>query len=215
MGEDRGSTGVRTPILFWLMFAVVLVPTGIFIWLSYIQLGNNLTQIVETIPSETKTLLERASGLTDLPDENARAEFLAKARVSLERDVVLYRHSRSSSALLTRTWMRFMSLIFGSILVFIGSAFVLAQIDVPKTSGRLNWREIGVSLQSGSAGIILVVIGSVLISIPNVSKQSIEIDDTSTYIAKTAEGYQVEEDPWEKPDMPNLPQSEDSSGGES
>lgn len=95
-----------------------------------------------------------------------------------------HRHHRSSSALLTRTWMRFMSLIFGSILVVIGSAFVLARIEVRKTTGRLQLQDVGASLRSSSAGLFLVFIGAALISIPNLASQRIDVSDTSTYIAK-------------------------------
>ena len=111
--------------------------------------------------------------------------------------------------------MRFMSLIFGSVLVVIGSAFVLARINVPKTDGELKLQDISVSLRSGSAGLFLVAMGVVLISIPNLAKQSIIVDDTSTYVAKEQVfqlqlpgGTQLDIAPgtdYPKPKMPNYP----------
>lgn len=216
MAGQEVSGRTRAPVLsvlFWLMLAVVLVPSGIFVWLSYVQLGKNLKQITDPIESKTVSVLEQAGDLGNLADENARLEFLSKARVALERDVVLHRHSRSSSALLTRTWMRFMSLIFGSILVVIGSAFVLAQIDVPRTTGRVSWKDFGLSLQSGSAGLFLVIIGGALISIPNLAGQAISVDDTSTYIEKKVDELTEEKSPIDTTLMPGYPSSENTDGG--
>ena len=183
--SSASATGVPAQILFWTMLLVVLAPSAIFVYLSYRQLENNLNLITAHIPSETAALLDGAAAL---PDDDARESFLTKALVSLERDVALHRHNRSSSALLTRTWMRFMSLIFGSILVVIGSAFVLARIQAPNTVSRMQVQDFGASLRSSSAGLFLVFVGAALISIPNLASQRIAVDDTSTYIAKYFSG---------------------------
>ena len=119
-----------------------------------------------------------------LEDEAARLAFLAKARVALERDIVVYRHQRTSAAHATRTWMRFMSLIFGTMLVVNGSVFILGRVNAARTDGKIQWQDITVSVASSSPGIILAALGCVLIAIPNLPNQRIEIDDTSTYVQK-------------------------------
>lgn len=169
---------------FWVMFSVAIVPFVFFFGTSYIQLYSILADINIPITSHTSQAQNILDDEERFADDSALSTSLAKARVALERDVVVYRHERARAALATRTWMRFMSLIFGASLVITGSIFVLGRVTAPRTDGNVQWRDIKMELASRSPGIFLVFFGCCLIAIPNLSTQSIDVDDTSTYIQK-------------------------------
>ena len=80
-----------------------------------------------------------------------------------------------------------MSLMFGAILIVIGSAFVLGKITSPPSRGRIGLKEFGVAVVTSSPGLMLIVFGVILVAIPNISNQQIKIDDTSTYLEKNYE----------------------------
>ncbi|MCY4560274.1 MAG: hypothetical protein OXF79_28735 [Chloroflexi bacterium] len=86
-----------------------------------------------------------------------------------------------------------MSLIFGTGLVITGAIFVLGRVTAPRTDSSLQWSDIKLELASRSPGLFLVFFGSCLIAIPNFSTQTIGIDDTSTYVQKSAQTVTVTE----------------------
>lgn len=127
-----------------------------------------------------------------------RANFDSLARVTLEHDVMSYRHQRTTAFLATRTWMRFMSLMFGAILVVIGGGFVLGRIPAPSFSGQFSFKDVGASVATSSPGLVLVMCGIILISIPNLSNQRIDTDDTSSYFAQSNNAVEPSEEAVEK-----------------
>ena len=179
---DKPSSGASPYLsgnaLFWVCFCVVMIPFVIFFITSYFQLYNILGQIDVTIESQILKVLGDEDEFSD-PSSS-----MTKALVALERDIVLYRHERATAALATRTWMRFMSLSFGASLVVAGAIFVLSGVTTPRTDGTLQLQDFKVAIASKSPGLILVIVGCILIAVPNVIPQKIGIKNTSTYIQK-------------------------------
>ena len=176
--------------LFWVMFAVVILPFLAFLVTSYLQLYSTLSDINTVLDAQVQVVLDDDKLFTD---DSTLSTSLAKARVALERDVVLLRDERASAALATRTWMRFMSLIFGTSLVVTGAVFVLGRVATPRTDSSLQWSDAKLELASRSPGIFLVFFGCCLIAIPNLSTQTIGVDDTSTYIQRSAHVATIQE----------------------
>lgn len=173
--KDDLIFGVPRQMVFGIMLIVLLIPSGIFIYKSYDQLGKIILDLGDTPVLNTATLLNQDHS-DDLP------AFRAKVLISLENDVMALRHQRSVSYIKTRTWLRFMSLIFGSIMIVIGSAFVLGKITGPSTEAKLTFKEIGLSFLSSSPGLFLAFLGTILVIIPNVTSQPINVDDSATYV---------------------------------
>ena len=173
-------TGLFPRMLFRFMSLLVV---GAFAWFfvqSMLLLNENLDRIrSKTRSQQTAKLLESRH---ELSDQHSRLSFLAKSRVALEHDVTFYRHVRTSSALMTRTWMRFMSLAFGTLLVANGSLFVLGRVTAPQTDASVQWQEVRVSLVSSSPGLVLAFLGCFLIAVPNITKQRIDARDASVYM---------------------------------
>ena len=173
--------GFDARLIFVILLIILVFPSLFFLVQSYWQLGTILTNINTPVASETRLILQDSGKSGGDP----AAEF-AKARVALERDVMSHRHHRASTVLATRTWIYFMSLMFGAILVVIGAAFVLGRITVPASQGEFKFRELGASLTSSSPRLFLIAFGCVLVALPVLAQRTITIDDTSTYIEKTA-----------------------------
>ena len=170
--------GVPAWCVFWVLFLVLVIPSGVFIYTSFGKLDEILQSVSTRPASETDRLLK-------MPPSDDGA-FEKRAIVALERDVMVFRQHRAAAALATRTWMRFMSLIFGAILVVIGSAFILGKIStVDPSSGAVGFGDVKGSFATSSPGIALVFIGGLLIGVPHFSGQQITIDDTSSFIGKS------------------------------
>lgn len=184
MGAQDGSSpqrifGLPAPAVFWILLVILVLPSAFFLGNSFFKLDDVLESIRAIPHSATKDILSERSKPFD------REAFRARAVIALERDVMTVRHQRSSAALATRTWLRFMSLIFGAILVLIGAAFILGKITVAPTKGGVGFGDLKMSLASSSPGLFLVLFGCGLIAIPNLSQQAIKTDDTASFIAKS------------------------------
>ncbi|MCG7962297.1 MAG: hypothetical protein N0E54_06325 [Candidatus Thiodiazotropha taylori] len=168
--------GLSERTVFFILLGILLVPSIFFISQSYSQLRVILNDI-NTQPSLISTqILNKLSthSQQEMPNFN----------VLLEIDVMKYRHKRTTAFLSTRTWMRFMSLIFGVILITIGSGFVLGKIKSQEIKSEFTFKDLGANIATSSPGIILVFCGVILIAIPNMSNQRIDTNDTSTYMSK-------------------------------
>jgi len=179
--NEKRIYGVNAKYVFFVLLGILLFPSLFFVAKSYTQLNTIMSTLNSPLNLNTPTLLMSNLNSTDLVD------YKIQVQASLEHDVMVYRHQRATAFLATRTWMRFMSLIFGSILVVIGSAFVLGKISAPSFTGELSYKEVGASVATSSPGLILVLCGMFLIAIPNLSSQRINVDDTSSYVSKGTE----------------------------
>lgn len=180
-----GTSGWRTPKhVFWISIIVVTVPFILFVVLSYLRFDSVVSSIEKKIELSVNKVLQDSF---DYSSPSERLAFVANSRVALERDIVVHRHSRSVALLVTRTWMRFMSLVFGTVLVVIGSVFVISKITTEPTETELAGGNIRVALVTSSPGLLLVLLGCLLIAVPNVSQQAIRVVDAPTYLLPTDE----------------------------
>lgn len=172
MDSENSILGLKSKSIFFILLLILLIPSGFFIKMSYSQLNEILININQTPKLEVPKLF-------------LKGDFEIH-KVALEHDVMSYRHQRAKVLLATRTWMRFMSLIFGAILIVIGSGFILGRITGPNFKANVSFQELGASVVSSSPGLFLVFFGIILMAIPNVSTQTITTVDKSTYIQGTA-----------------------------
>ena len=170
--------GVPSRVVFWLLFAVTIIPSGWFIGSSYFGL-QDILQKLNSPSNSTKTYLNELA-----PDQNDNAVIVREIiRAHLEIDVVQNRQARSNSFIATRTWLRFMSSAFGSILIFIGAVFLFSKVDTATaTHISAKGENAGFSLKSTSPGIIMVFVGAILMISPNFATQEIETIDAPLYV---------------------------------
>lgn len=195
METENDSHGLNSKVVFFLLLAILALPTLFFVAKSYAQLNTILEEIKKPIALKAPMLLSQDTQALIRTD---RAQFDSLARVTLEHDIMTYRHQRTTAFLATRTWIRFMSLMFGAILVVIGGGFVLGRISAPSFSGQFSFKDAGASVATSSPGLVLVICGIILISIPNLSAQRIETDDTSSYFAQSSNAIEPSKEAVEK-----------------
>ncbi|NKB32627.1 MAG: hypothetical protein GKR91_05965 [Pseudomonadales bacterium] len=168
---------VGNRLIFWLLFALLMLPSTFFVLTSYQQLNS----VLESVNEPISLSIEESDYLADLTTENIEASLLYR----LESDVMRYRHQRTVAFISTRTWMRFMSFIFGTILVMLGAGYILGKVTGPVFSAEGEASNIRMAWSTSSPGIVLVVCGVILILIliPNFSNQRIETDDSPSYVS--------------------------------
>lgn len=176
--------GVSLPLVFGILIAVLLGTSGFFLYKSYSQLNNVLGLIWEQEVLHTVKLLSNDDEF-ELKSSTEEKLFELQLRATLEHDTMILRQHLTRAALSTRTWMRFMSLMFGSILIVIGSTFILGKVSSDDAStAKVESRGWKGSLSTSSPGVLLVFFGVVLVAIPNISSQIIESNDTSSFFSK-------------------------------
>ena len=174
-------------IVFWIVFGVIIVPSIFFIILSFVNLQDIQKSIRDTqdLPNFHTARLISANSNFEITPINTIKYFEIQTRAMLELDVMSLRHNQVSAALRTRTWMRFMSLMCGSILVVIGSVFILGNVSSKNAStGEFIFGAIKGSLKTWSPGLLIIAIGAILVAVPNFASQKIESNDTSSFFAK-------------------------------
>ena len=154
------GTGLSSRVLFWAMFAVVVIPFLGFFWQSFDLLRSNLNDINSSLGSEAARLL---ADTDELNEESTRLAFLTKAWVALEHDIMMHRQQRTDWAFAARTSVRFMSLIFGAVLITSGTVFVLGRVAAPRTDANFQWQDVKVSFMSSSPGLAMIILGCLLI----------------------------------------------------
>ena len=167
--------------LFILLLALLIMPSLFFVVRSYSQVGDVLATINTPLTLQTEALLDSSREMTSSE----------RASLVLEHDVITHRHQRATAFIATRTWMRFMSLMFGSLLVMIGCAFVLGRVSSPDYQAEASASSLKASLKSSSPGLFLIAAGIILVAIPNLSAQRIETDDTASYFVSTFSSSQT------------------------
>lgn len=161
-------------IAFYALLAISIVATIIYGYYGY----KDTKSIVENIYQEQQLLTRHIVERSSLSDKSSQLLVFA----SLESDTMVARNKRSSSALATRTWLRYSLTIVGLILSIYGSAFVLGQITIAEpsqfTGGAGN---VSVNITTTSPGLILAALGVAVIIIPAVVPQDIKTTDAATY----------------------------------
>lgn len=183
--------GIPARQVFWIAFSVAALPCLAFVLLSYIHFNEMLTHMLADHTIKTKQYL---SLLETNQDHVIYSEDVA--RLTLEYDATWNRQNRTNSALASRTWLRFMTACFGSILVFIGAIYLLSKIGLsePTEAGGLSEpTEAGAStsgieftFRSSSPGIVLVIVGASLMVFPHFASQDIESNDGNIYMLDRA-----------------------------
>ena len=174
--------GIASRVVFWTVFAAAVVPSAWFVATSFF----GLQKIVDHIhKSNSGTTLEYLGQQPSPDDDIATIQEIIRAH--LEFDTIKNRQARANSALATRTWLRFMSSGFGSILILVGAIFLLSKVETRSESAATG-HTIGAefSIKSTSPGIIMVFVGAVLMVSPNYATQEIKAQDGWVYVSPLA-----------------------------
>jgi hypothetical protein len=179
MPDDTSSNrilGVDQKYVFAVIFLMMLLPYLWFLADSFRRMESILGTIGRPPATEAQNIL---SNPTFLQLDPARLDVIS--RTALERDTMHLRNHRANTSLSTRTWLRFMSVIFGAILVLIGSAFVLGRVSMERLESEAKSEKWSIALKTSSPGLLLALMGSSLIALPHFAHQDINISDSGAY----------------------------------
>tara|TARA_R110002012_G_scaffold289251_2_gene482233 strand:- start:787 stop:1428 length:642 start_codon:yes stop_codon:yes gene_type:complete len=180
MSQTVKILGVDGRIVFAILIAVLILPSGFFVYRSH----EELKAIQREILDPPTTILEKFVDSTrdqTLTDVLQLERYATQIRALAERDTVLQRNLRARAALATRTWLYFMCLIFGAILTVIGVSFVLGRIVAP-VDAQIEGSGFKLTLVTSSPGLLICLFGCGLIAIPIVMQKEISVSDGPAYL---------------------------------
>lgn len=158
---------------FWITYVIVCAAICAFVYASFMGVKGVLEGIQQPNSSITARLVETLSAPGQQPELATWA--------ALEFDALENRQSRADSMLETRTWLRFMSSSFGAILVMCGAIFILTRVKIDQFQLESNTDVWKVAIGTTSPGMVMVLAGTFLMTMPLSTKQEITIRDGNAY----------------------------------
>jgi hypothetical protein len=181
IAKDRELASWRRRLLP-LMSGVLLALTGVFVVASFWQI-HDIQQRIDAPNQSTADsvfrLLEQqiGSGRVAMPAGYADVRIVA----ALETDALSRRYRHASSALLARTWTRYMGFLTGMIMALVGAAFVLGRLEEGETQFTGEAQGAKWAFITTSPGLILAALGSGLMLTALIVKADVDIKDGSAY----------------------------------
>lgn len=108
---------------------------------------------------------------------------------TLEAYSIEGRHRQANMLLLTRVWLRLLSMAAGIILCTAGSLFILGKLREPDTTASAESESGGVkmSFASASPGIVFALLGFLLIIAPLLSNPPVDLKDSRAFMGNENE----------------------------
>lgn len=117
----------------------------------------------------------------------ATQEFRANAAFLLEANLIERRYRAADAAALSRIYLMFLGFGTGMVMALVGATFILGKISEPQTSIDGGGSSFKASLHSGSPGVILAFLGTVLMLCTIFSKTEISLTDRAIYMGVGSE----------------------------
>jgi len=131
---------------------------------------NNTQKIFDQIYAEEKPAQQEISHLLEhikaQSGSNQRMDILytLAAYTALESHTVNARNSHAASLLMTKTWVRLLTTLAATILIWFGAAFVLGRITTASAQLAAGVGSFKGTLATTSPGLILIVLGTGLLA---------------------------------------------------
>jgi hypothetical protein len=171
--------------------ALTIVALGVSIY-QMVNVGSQLSQgqKLDMQPSFTFKM-ETPKDVENFQNQIDSGAMLNQwmALVTLEAYATESRHRQANVLLLTRVWLRLLSMTAGLILCTAGSLFILGRLKEPdftaSSTGGPNG--FGLNLSSASPGLVFAVLGSILIVIPLLSNPPVDLKDSRAFMGNQNE----------------------------
>lgn len=111
------------------------------------------------------------------------------ALATLEAYAIEGRHRQANMLLLSRVWLRLMSMSAGVVLCTAGSLFIVGRLRETNSTASAESEAAGLkmSFASSSPGIVFALLGSILILVPLLSNPPVELKDSRSYLGNEQE----------------------------
>jgi hypothetical protein len=181
VAKDRELASWRRRLLP-LMSGVLLALTGVFVLASFWQIHDIQQRIDAPDHSAADSVFKQleqqiGSGRVTMPAGYAGVRIVA----ALETDALSRRYRHASSALLARTWTRYMGFLTGMIMALVGAAFVLGRLEEGETQFTGEAQGAKWAFITTSPGLILAALGSGLMLTALIVKADVDVKDGSAY----------------------------------
>lgn len=157
--------------------AVLLLGYVIFVWNAYVDWRATSARSAPAyqVHDVIKAAIAKSSDTADLA---------STARIALEADALAQRTEHVRGAIALRGVMRFTSIMIGAVVAIVGAVFVLARVTADRNAEIASVAGGGntLTLNTSFPGVILVLLGAILIAIPNVIPQRIDWNDANLYL---------------------------------
>lgn len=169
-------------LLPFLIAAISLMAVFFFVT-SLLQ----LTRLNEAVTFRAKDHIEASLAAYERgPGSTAGAldlEYLRwKTMVLLEREALAHRYAQVNATLMLRAWTRHLGFLTGMILALVGAIFILAKLSEGQTMLSAEGGGWKGALATGSPGIVLAVLGTVLMVVTLTASFEFSTRDVPVYL---------------------------------
>ena len=171
----RKDTGVwQRKLLPFMMASLVVV--GIVFFAGTFYIYNTLTQRLQHVDSPIAEAVDRAQALAP------NAQFLDwYVRATLEERAIAGRQRQYNAVVEGRLWTRLMGFLAGMVMVLAGSVFILGKLE-SEFDGTAKTPQGEGSVKTNSPGLVLVVAGTILLSISLLATIDVKSEDGTVYL---------------------------------
>jgi hypothetical protein len=164
------------------LVAVLVIPTIAAVAVSWLQLSELLDPVRGGVSDQTASYLNNEvvgqGGKQDID------ELHVEGLIALDYDVLVNRENMVRAFLATHAWLQFTTFPMGAVLTLVGCAFVLGRVEAESSAraqGTSATSSFGWELITQSPGIVFVLAGVFLITVPHWLRSEIFVEDASTF----------------------------------
>lgn len=179
---DTGNRWRERLLPFMVRFLVAFA--AFFLLASLVQLIY-LQSHIRNAPQSNFAHLNALLTPNDEIKGDERIEILrARIALDLESNVLQRRYHQANAQLMARVWMRYLGFLTGMTLALVGAAFILGQLQGPKSSLQGKTGSMEISVKSASPGILLASLGVILMVTTIVTRHLVEVKDAPVYLQR-------------------------------
>lgn len=182
-GTNEVEHGWRERLLpFMVRFLVVFA--AFFLLASLVQLLY-LQSYIRSAPHNSFEDIYTVLTPTTENSGNERIAMLgARIALGLESHALERRYHQANAQLMARVWMRYLGFLTGMTLSLVGAAFILGQLQGPKSTLQGKTGSVEISVKSASPGILLATLGVILMVTTIVTRHLVDVRDAPVYIER-------------------------------
>ena len=182
-GENDAVHGWRERLLpFMVRFLVVFA--AFFLLASLAQLLYLQSHIRSAPHNSFDDIYTLLTPTTEISGDERMALLGARVALELESHALARRYHQANAQLMARVWMRYLGFLTGMTLSLVGAAFILGQLQGPKSTLQGKTGLIEISVKSASPGILLATLGVILMVTTIVTRHLVDVKDAPVYIQR-------------------------------
>ena len=165
-------------VRFLVVFAVF------FLLASLVQLLYLQSYIRSAPHNNFEDIYTLLTPTSEISGDERMAMLGARIALGLESHALERRYHQANAQLMARVWMRYLGFLTGMTLSLVGAAFILGQLQGPKSTLQGKTGSMEISVKSASPGILLATLGVILMVTTIVTRHLVDVKDAPVYIQR-------------------------------